>query len=155
MPELPCSQTVAARVAGDGEAWFGGLVERPLRVVELDHVVVRCRDQLRSLDFYTRVLGLTEERRLDAIGLIQLRAGASMVDLVPADPPPTDAGRNVDHFCLGIEANDMDRLVRYLREQSVEVLGDPMPRYGARGMGLSVYVLDPDGNIVELKQKAS
>jgi len=125
---------------------------RPLRVLELDHVVVRCRDQARSLDFYTRVLGLAEERRIEAIDLIQLRAGESMVDLVPADPPPTDSGRNVDHFCLGVEARDMELLVHYLREQRVEVLGDPVPRYGARGMGLSIYVLDPDGNIVELKQ---
>jgi catechol 2,3-dioxygenase-like lactoylglutathione lyase family enzyme len=126
--------------------------ERPLRVAELDHVVVRCRDQARALDFYTRVLGLAEERRLDAIGLIQLRAGQSMLDLVPADPPPTQEGRNVDHFCLGVEVADMEALVRWLRAEGVEVLGDPMPRYGARGMGLSVYVLDPDGNIVELKQ---
>ena len=128
-------------------------MERPFRVVELDHVVVRCRDRERSLAFYTRVLGLAEERRLEAIGLIQLRAGASMVDLVPADPPPADSGRNVDHFCLGVELADMEALVRYLREEQVEVLGDPMPRYGARGTGLSVYVLDPDGNIVELKQR--
>ena len=142
-------------VASGGKAWFARHVERPLRVVELDHVVVRCRDQGRALDFYTRVLGLTEERRLDAIGLIQLRAGESMVDLVPADPPPTDTGRNVDHFCLGIEAQEMEALVRYLRDQGVEVLGDPLPRYGARGMGLSIYVLDPDGNIVELKQKTA
>jgi glyoxylase I family protein len=125
---------------------------RPFRVAELDHVVVRCRDQPRSLEFYTRVLGLTEERRLEAIGLIQLRAGASLVDLVPAEPPPTDAGRNVDHYCLGVEAPDMDALVGWLRAEGVEVLGDPMPRYGARGTGLSIYVLDPDGNIVELKQ---
>jgi glyoxylase I family protein len=128
-------------------------MERPLRVAELDHVVVRCRDQARSLDFYTRVLGLTEERRLDAIGLVQLRAGESLVDLVPADPPPTHEGRNVDHFCLGVDVADMAALVAYLREQKVEVLGDPMERYGARGMGLSVYVLDPDGNVVELKQR--
>ena len=127
-------------------------MERPLRVEELDHVVVRCRDRDRSLDFYTRVLGLVEERRLEAIGLIQLRAGQSMVDLVPADPPPSDAGRNVDHFCLGVATADMDVLVRYLRAEGVEVLGEPTPRYGARGTGLSVYVLDPDGNIVELKQ---
>ena len=77
---------------------------RPFRVAELDHVVVRCRDQARSLEFYTRLLGLAEERRLEAIGLIQLRAGASLVDLVPADPPPTDTGRNVDHYCLGVGA---------------------------------------------------
>jgi len=127
-------------------------MDRPLRVAELDHLVVRCRDQAQSLDFYTRILGLAEERRLDAIGLIQLRAGASMVDLVPADPPPTQEGRNVDHFCLGVEAKDMEALAAWLKGERVEVLGDPTPRYGARGNGLSIYVLDPDGNIVELKQ---
>ncbi len=127
-------------------------MERPLRVAELDHVVVRCRDQAGTLDFYTRVLGLTEERRLEAIGLVQLRAGQSMLDLVPADPPPSDTGRNVDHFCLGVDAPDMDALVAWLRTEGVVVLGEPAERYGARGMGLSVYVLDPEGNIVELKQ---
>ena len=127
-------------------------MNRPLRVAELDHVVVRCRDQAKALDFYTRILGLAEERRIDAIGLIQLRAGASMIDLVPADPPPSQEGRNVDHFCLGVVAADMEALAAWLRDQRVEVLGDPMPRYGARGSGLSLYVLDPDGNIVELKQ---
>jgi len=127
-------------------------MERPLRVVDLDHVVVRCRDAERSLDFYTRVLGCREERRIPAIGLVQLRAGASMIDLVPADPPPTHEGRNVDHVCLGIDVPDMDGMVRWLRAQGVEVLGDPAERYGARGMGLSVYVLDPDGNVIELKQ---
>ena len=86
------------------------------------------------------------------IGLIQLRAGSSLVDLVPADPPPSDAGRNVDHFCLGVETRDIEAMVTWLRAEGVQVLGDPMPRYGARGTGLSVYVLDPDGNIVELKQ---
>ena len=128
-------------------------MDRPLRVAEIDHVVIRCRDQTRALDFYTRVLGLGEERRLEAIGLIQLRAGAGMIDLVPADPPPSHEGRNVDHVCLGVDTPDMAALVRWLRAEGVEVLGDPAERYGARGMGLSVYVLDPDGNIIELKQR--
>jgi len=127
-------------------------VDRPLRVAELDHVVVRCRDQARSLDFYARILGCPEERRIEAIGLIQLRAGASMIDLVPADPPPTHEGRNVDHFCVGIVADDMEATARWLRAEGVEVLGEPTERYGARGMGVSLYVLDPDGNIVELKR---
>jgi len=127
-------------------------MQRPLAVAELDHVVVRCRDPRRSLDFYTRILGCDEERRIEAIGLVQLRCGASMIDLVPADPPPTHEGRNVDHFCVGVHAADMDAVVGWLRAEGVEVLGEPTERYGARGPGLSVYVLDPDGNIVELKQ---
>ena len=127
-------------------------MDRPLRVEELDHVVIRCHDRERSLDFYGRILGCAEERRIEAIGLIQLRAGRSMIDLVPADPPPTHEGRNVDHVCIGIETTDIATVASWLRAEGVEVLGDPAERYGARGMGLSVYVIDPDGNIVELKQ---
>ena len=74
----------------------------PFEVEELDHVVLRCHDQDRMLDFYVRILGLTEERRLEAIGLIQLRAGRSLVDLVPdADGSPREHP-NVDHVCLAI-----------------------------------------------------
>ena len=124
----------------------------PLKVAEIDHVVLRCRNQPRMLDFYTRILGMTEERRIERIGLIQLRAGASMLDLVPAAAPRIESGTNVDHFCLGIEAVDMDTAVKYLRENSVVIVGEPSQRYGARGMGISVYVHDPEGNVVELKQ---
>jgi glyoxylase I family protein len=124
----------------------------PLRVAELDHVVLRCRDQPKMLEFYTRVLGLPEERRLDQIGLIQLRAGAGMVDLVPAVEPRLESARNVDHFCLGIDAPDLDQVIAYLRENSIEVVGEAAMRYGARGMGQSIYIRDPEGNIVELKQ---
>jgi len=124
----------------------------PLKVAELDHVVLRCRDQSRAYDFYTRILGLTEERRIDAIGLIQLRAGRSMIDLVPANDPRVETGCNVDHLCIGVEARDFDEVVSYLRGQSVEVLGQPASRYGSRGYGLSLYVKDPEGNVLELKQ---
>jgi glyoxylase I family protein len=129
-------------------------MERPLRVEDLDHVVLRCRDPVRTLEFYTRLLGLKEERRIDAIGLVQLRAGQSMVDLIPAAEREPAPAHNVDHFCLGIDAPDMEAVVGYLRAQGVEVIGEPTPRYGARGMGLSIYVRDPEGNVVELKQTA-
>lgn len=108
----------------------------PLKVAELDHVVLRCLDRERTLDFYTRVLGMTEEHRLERLGLIQLRAGISMLDLMPAERRD-ETGRNLEHFCLGIETADMDAVERCLR---------------ASGMGVSLYVRDPEGNIVELKQ---
>ena len=127
-------------------------MERPLRVVELDHVVLRCRDQARALDFYTRVLGCVEERRIDAIGLIQLRAGQSMVDLVPELEHDRPGTPNVDHVCLGVATPGMERLVAYLTANGVDVIGEPSERYGARGMGSSIYVRDPEGNVVELKQ---
>src|SRR5262245_31632079 len=124
----------------------------PFVVEDLDHVVLRCHDQPRMLDFYGRVLGLVEERRLEAIGLIQLRAGRSLVDLVPdADPAPRDHP-NVDHLCLAIPAQDMAAVVTHLTAAGVETIGEPMVRYGARGYGLSVYCRDPEGNVVELKR---
>jgi catechol-2,3-dioxygenase len=129
-------------------------MENPLGIVEIDHVVLRCVDQKRAIAFYTELLGLKEERRIESIGLIQLRAGQSMIDLVPADTRNED-GRNVDHVCLGIRAPDMNELARHLRERKVEVIGEPMPRYGARGMGLSIYIRDTEGNVIELKQMPS
>jgi glyoxylase I family protein len=123
----------------------------PFEVEELDHVVLRCHDQDRMLDFYVRILGLTEERRLEAIGLIQLRAGRSLVDLVPdAGGAPRDHP-NLDHVCLAISTPDLDEVVRYLVTAGVETIGDPMVRYGARGYGPSIYCRDPEGNVVELK----
>ena len=126
-------------------------MESPLKIAEIDHVVFRCRDQTRMLDFYTRLMGLVEERRIEQIGLIQLRAGRSMIDLVPADAGIEETSNNVDHVCLGIEATDMAVLARHLRDCSIEVIGEPAMRYGARGMGLSIYVRDPEGNVIELK----
>jgi len=127
-------------------------MESPLKVAELDHVVLRCRNLERALGFYTRVLGLSEERRISQIGLVQLRAGRSMIDLVPAGEPRSEDGRNVDHFCLGVDARDLNEVATFLRENSVEVLGPPDRRYGAHGIGMSLYVRDPEGNVVELKQ---
>jgi glyoxylase I family protein len=124
----------------------------PFRIAEIDHVVLRCTDQPRMLDFYTRILGLNEERRIEQIGLIQLRAGSSMIDLVPAKGAVEQDSRNVEHFCLGVDAPDMNVLSSYLREHSVDVMGPPEMRYGAHGMGLSIYIHDPAGNVVELKQ---
>ena len=124
----------------------------PLKIREIDHVVLRCREQSRMIDFYTRVLGLVEERRIDKIGLVQLRAGTGLIDLVPAADPRVESGLNVDHFCLGVDVADLEEAIRYLHANAVEILGEPATRYGARGMGLSIYLRDPEGNVVELKQ---
>jgi glyoxylase I family protein len=128
-------------------------MEAPFKIAEIDHVVFRCRDQTKMHDFYTRLMGLPEERRIVQVGLIQLRAGRSMIDLVPADEKSADDNaRNVDHICLGIEAADMHALVQHLKDHRVEVMGEPAQRYGAHGIGMSIYIRDPEGNIIELKQ---
>ena len=122
----------------------------PITVTGLDHVVVRCRDQAAMLAFYTEVIGLQEERRVEGIGLVQLRAGRSMVDLVPGQPGSYEQA-NVDHVCLMIAPTALDEVARYLATRGVETLGEPMLRYGATGYGLSLYLRDPEGNVVELK----
>lgn len=120
------------------------------RLKGLDHVVLRVSDMERALEFYCRGLGCREERRVESIGLVQLRAGASLIDLVPADGPPGTGGRNMDHFALAIEPFDEATLRQHLEAHGVAA-GEVARRYGAEGQGPSLYVRDPDGNTVELK----
>jgi catechol 2,3-dioxygenase-like lactoylglutathione lyase family enzyme len=129
-----------------------------IRILGLDHVVLRVRDLDAALRFYQGALGCSVERRVDAIGLIQLRAGASLIDLVPVDSPlgkagggaPAADGKNVDHVCLRIDSFDAGALATHLRSHGVEP-GEVGTRYGAEGNGPSMYLRDPDGNVIELK----
>ena len=127
----------------------------------LDHVVLRVSDLERALRFYCGVLGCAQERRSDDLGLVQLRAGAALVDLVTVDSPlgrlggpaPSETGRNVDHFALQLERFDEAELRAHLAAHGIAP-GDVVQRYGALGTGPSMYVRDPDGNVVELKGPA-
>ena len=127
----------------------------------IDHVVLRVVDLERSLAFYRDALGCTLERRIDALGLIQLRAGDSLIDLVPVDSPlgqaggpappaPEAGGRNMDHFALQLSSFDEAALRAQLERHGIAP-GDVATRYGALGNGPSMYIRDPDGNTVELK----
>ncbi len=115
----------------------------------LDHVVLRVADVERALRFYCDVLGCRPERRVESLGLVQLRAGASLIDLVPANGP-IGGGANMDHFCLRIEPFDEAALRRHLETHGVAV-DEVAERYGAEGDGPSMYISDPDSNTVELK----
>lgn len=130
----------------------------PFSLREIDHVVLRVRDLDRALAFYCGVLGCTVDNRQEKIGLVQLRAGRSLIDLVPLDGKlgraggagPGKEGRNVDHFCLRIEPFDGAAILAHLRANGLDP-GTVESRYGAEGEGPSIYVTDPDGTMVELK----
>ena len=128
------------------------------RILGIDHLVLRVKDLDRSLEFYRDTLGCTVERRRDDLGLVQLRAGHSLIDLVPVDgelgkqggAAPGVEGRNLDHLCLRIDSFDAEQLRSSLAARGVEV-GEVVSRYGAEGDGPSIYIRDPEDNIVELK----
>ncbi|MBB6065673.1 VOC family protein [Pseudoxanthomonas broegbernensis] len=131
----------------------------PFSIQRIDHVVFRVRDLGRSIDFYGRVLGCEVVRRREHLGLVHLRAGASMIDLVSVDgalgsrggAAPAEGARNVDHLCLRIEPFDAAGLVAHLHGHGVAPLGPAETNFGAEGDGLSLYFPDPDGNVIELK----
>jgi len=127
----------------------------------LDHVVLRVADLDRAIGFYRDVLGCHEERRVESIGLYQYRAGAHIIDLVPVESElgsmggaaPGAEARNLDHFCIRIDPFDADALRRHLDGHGID-MGEVKSRYGAEGDGPSIYINDPDGNVVELKGPA-
>jgi len=129
-----------------------------IRIREIDHVVLRVTDLEAMLRFYCEALGCTVERRQDALGLVQLRAGSSLIDLVPVDgelgraggAAPGPEGRNMDHFCVRIEPFD-ERAIRHQLAQYGYDAGPLEQRFGAEGQGPSIYVTDPEGNVVEFK----
>jgi len=130
----------------------------PFALKQIDHVVLRVRDREASLRFYCDVLGCTLDKVQAAIGLWQVRAGTSLIDLVPLDgvlgkiggAGPEKEGRNVDHFAIQIAPFDEAAIRAHLAAHNVTIT-DSGRRYGAEGDGPSIYILDPDGNAVELK----
>ena len=130
----------------------------PFTLRQIDHVVLRIADLEKSLHFYRDVLGCTLDKVQEAIGLWQVRAGASLIDLVPLSgmlgakggAGPGGEARNLDHFALQVTPFDEGAIRAHLAEHGVVVV-EAGQRYGAQGTGPSVYVLDPDGNTVELK----
>jgi catechol 2,3-dioxygenase-like lactoylglutathione lyase family enzyme len=130
----------------------------PFHLKTLDHVVLRIANLPRALTFYVGVLGCTLEKEQPAIGLTQLRAGSSLIDLVTLDgvlgrmggAAAGEEGRNMDHFAIAVEPYDEAAIRAHLAAQGVAV-GAAGRRYGAEGEGPSIYLTDPDGNTVELK----
>jgi catechol 2,3-dioxygenase-like lactoylglutathione lyase family enzyme len=120
-----------------------------LKVIDLDHIVVNVADVERALAFYCGELGLApvrvDEWRRHEVPFPSARVNTTtIIDLLPVARP----GENIDHFCLVVEPTDLAEIAASGR---FEVVSGPVRRYGARGDGMSLYVRDPDGNLVELR----
>ena len=130
----------------------------PIKIRDIDHVVLRVREPEGMRAFYCDVLGCTVAKVQDKIGLVQLQAGRSMIDLVDVGgalgrmggAAPGREGRNMDHFCLRVEPFDGEAILAFLKTQGVDG-GEVVSRFGAEGDGPSIYITDPEGNVVELK----
>jgi len=122
-------------------------------IARLDHVVLTTRHLERSVDFYTRVLGM----RLETFGQgrIAFRFGDQKINLHEAgrefEPKATRPTPGALDLCF-LAAEPLDAVIRRLEEAGVPIELGPMPRTGATGAIRSVYVRDPDGNLVEIAE---
>lgn len=134
----------------------------PYTIDAIDRVVLRVRDLERAVAFYVDVVGCSVERRCDDLGMVHLRAGNSMIDLVHTTgrlglrggAAPDASARNIDHICLRIAPFDEAALVAHLAGHGLAPEGPAASNFGAQGDGDSLYVADPEGNVVELKARA-
>ncbi|MEK9970526.1 MAG: VOC family protein [Ferrovibrio sp.] len=130
----------------------------PFSILHIDHVVLRADNPQRLIAFYRDVLGCTVDHEQPQIGLTHLRAGAALIDIMDrsgklataGDEKPARAKRNVDHICLRIDAFDPAAIRAHLSAHGVAT-DPPGNRFGAEGEGPSIYLADPEGNVVELK----
>lgn len=121
----------------------------PIAIRAIDHVVIATSRVPVLQDFYEQVLGCRVERTVPQIGLVQMRAGQSMIDLVPKEGDQRP-GRNMEHVCLTLETWNIEAIQAHLERHGI-AFEAPAQRYGATGMGPSIYIRDPDGNRIELK----
>ncbi len=130
-----------------------------LTILGIDHIVLRTTNLDAMLMFYCNILGCTIERETSPeVGLTQLRAGNSLIDIVTVESQlgklgggsPTMKNNNLDHFCLKIAVKEEAYIISYLNSNGIDT-GKFSERYGAQGYGNSIYISDPDENTVELR----
>jgi len=129
----------------------------PFALEGIDHVVLLVRDMAAAQKFYEQVLGCAVDRALPEYGMLQLRAGASLIDLVDIGShegewgrPEVEGGRNMDHVCIATGPCDQAAMRAHLARHGVAIVEEGI-RYGANGDGMSFYIRDPSGNQIELK----
>ena len=129
----------------------------PFTLAGIDHVVFLVDDMAKALDFYHNVIGCQPGYSYPALGMEQVWAGNSLIVLwdtthpgAASGVPPVKGGRNVDHVCIATSPFGHEAIRAHLSEYGVAIEREAF-HGGARGMGHSVYILDPFGNKLEIK----
>jgi catechol 2,3-dioxygenase-like lactoylglutathione lyase family enzyme len=127
-----------------------------MRVDHLDHLVLTVKDIEASVFFYTRVLGMTETTFAD--GRKALAFGSSKINLHQAghefEPKAAAPTPGSGDLCLIVD-DDLDTVQAQLAAAGVMVEIGPVKRTGAVGEIISVYIRDPDQNLIELSNYLS
>ena len=135
------------------------VTSQPLvKITEMDHIVLRVKDVEESLRFYTEILGMESERvdqwRAGEIRFPSARINAdTIIDFFGSDQEPIgkEGVKNQDHYCMVIEKTDMEALKARFEAIGVDIQAGPGKRWGSHGDGMSLYIYDPDNNVVELR----
>ncbi len=132
------------------------------KIISLDHIVLNVSDVDRSLAFYVDGLGLEairlDEYRRGDVKFPSLRINSgTIIDLFspkmrPSAAPPAAAG-NLNHFCLVVDGG-IDEIVARASAMKATIEEGPVEVFGARGIGTSIYISDPDENKIELRSYA-
>lgn len=127
----------------------------------MDHIVLNVEDVERAVAFYSEVLLMPSER------LEEFRAGKvpfpsvrlnrdTIIDLFPKNmwlkTAPAGHGRqNMNHLCFSVSKEEWEHLMVRLRHDNIGIEEGPVPRWGAHGVGTSIYFRDPDENLIEVR----
>ncbi len=129
----------------------------PIQPVGVDHVVFLVADMERALAFYEGVLNCQPGFSYPDLGMEQVWFGSALIVLwdlshpgAAKAVPPVQGGRNVDHLCLACGPLDTEALKSHLSSHGVAIEREAV-HGGARGMGPSFYLRDPDNNLIEIK----
>ncbi|QIZ36903.1 VOC family protein [Saccharopolyspora sp. ASAGF58] len=122
-----------------------------ISIDRVDHLVLTVADVDRAVEFYEQILGMTPvafpgERRAVSFGgqTIKLHAASELVEPTATHPVPGSA-----NLCF-VTANALSEVQEHLRANEVRIEEGPVSRIGAEGSITSLYLRDPDGNLIEV-----
>lgn len=124
-----------------------------MNITALDHLVLTVADINRTMDFYTRILGMQEitfgeGRKALLFGCQKINLHQKGAEVLPNAAHAVCGSADL---CL-LTDTPLPQVLAELQAQGVEAISDIVPRTGAVGAIDSVYLRDPDGNLLEISR---